>query len=285
MLKRSWGAKTPRRPPSQLAHQELSDLSIKLDAFRKKDFVPAGLISKNLRPGIHYECWNNGKAIFEQNGIAVIVGLAKDDYVPLSIVTKVMPYTGEDYLIIAGFIEGVVKLSDSVSTSQRLIEIAARLSALKLGGWKLTTSFSRCINKNLIHPRRELLSDSLRAGNLINPLNSELTYELPDFFPTDSNKNAKLLRRLLTELEELPDSPLLLYAAADQARKEVLDEWVRERKNDVYERLALARWPTLDIKEILLRAERARESKLSDPILALESVASIDKNTLEARNG
>jgi hypothetical protein len=81
------------------------------------------------------------------------------------------------------------------------------------------------------------------------------------------------LRRLLSELENLPDSPLLLIdPAANNSRLLALAELSQEFKDDSYERLALARYPQAPLTDVIAIAERARQSKSLDPLAAIEAV-------------
>ena len=228
-------------------------------------------------------CWYQGKVIFDQNGIAVVIGKSATEWIPVAIIA---PRTGlnspgRKMIIASSLLEGSVHVSELEKVTMRLVNIATRLVELRVGGWNIRPELRWAANGNswAWGPYNKQLSKHIHSADITDPLTDQLAYRFPNMIPKNTTKNTKILRRLLRELKELPDSPLLLMdPSASNSRLLSLKEWSADLKNDSYERLTLARYPQLPIKEILEIAEKARQEGNEDPLTAVEeSVANAAK--------
>lgn len=223
-----------------------------------------------------YDCWAHGQVLFDEGGFAVVVGKSPTEWIPVAIVTPhpQLNKPGSGSLLLLSAFEGSVWVTELESVTMRLIKIAARLVELRAGGWDIQSKQRPSANGNLWRwgSYNKQLSKFIFSVNIIDPLTEQLAYRFPDLLPKRKKRQAQVLRQLLRELGDLPDSPLLLLdSSANNSRLLALEEWSGELKGDSYERLALARYPQLPIEDVIAIAEKARQNPRLDPLAAIEA--------------
>lgn len=161
-------------------------------------------------------------------------------------------------------LEGGIQEKELETTLILLASMAARLVELRAVGWHITT------HQRFQEMRR--VSDFPHSGEILNPLTDQVAYKFPQCISRISWGRIRKLRRVLREIQALADSPLMIQATQGMTRRlDSMQELFQEHPHDALARMAIARFPSLPVDEVLLIAEAA-ESLTADSTGALAAI-------------